>query len=260
MTELSFEEHVPQLLVFGLVLVRIAALVMVAPVLGSAEVSMRFRVGLAVLLAVLVAPLELAKSTALPEAPLQLLVLAGGEALVGLSLGLGVLVLYSAAQLAGRLISQTSGMQLAEVFDASVGAGMPVFSKLLSLATLAVFLTIGGHRRLLEALLDTFARLPVGQSRASQTITAATTDVLAESFSLGIRAAAPALVALLLATLILALAGRTLPQLNVIAMGFGANAFVALVAVSVSLGAACWVLQDALAPALETVLQTLRPT
>jgi flagellar biosynthetic protein FliR len=217
------------------------------------------RVGLAVLLAVLVAPLELSKRAALPDAPVELLVLAGGEALVGLSLGLGVLVLFAAAQLAGRLVSQTSGMQLAEVFDTSAGASVPAFSKLLGLATLAVFLTIGGHRRLLEALLDTFARLPVGQGAAPQTITAAMTSVLAESFSLGIRAAAPALVALLLATLILALAGRTLPHLNVIAAGFGANALVALVAVGASLGAACWVFQDALAPALETVLQSLRP-
>jgi flagellar biosynthetic protein FliR len=255
----SFDQYLPELLVLGLVLVRIAALVMVAPIFGSAEVSVRLRVGLAVVLAALVAPLELAKGTVVPQAPAELLVLAGGEALIGLSLGLGVFVLFSAAHLAGRLISQASGVQLAEVFDASVGASMPVFSKLLSLATLAVFLTIGGHRRLLEALLDTFARLPIGQGTAFETITTAMTAVLAESFSLGIRAAAPALVALMLATLILALAGRTLPQLYALATGFGANALVALVAVGVSLGTACWVFQDGLAPALDTVLDALRP-
>ena len=39
------------------------------------------------------------------------------EALVGLTLGLGVLVLFSGMQVAGQIISQMSGMQLADVFD-----------------------------------------------------------------------------------------------------------------------------------------------
>ena len=66
-------------------------------------------------------------------------------------------------------------------------------------------------------------------------------------------AAAPVMVALLVATLILGLVGRTLPQLNFLALGFGANAMVALVALSLSLGAAAWLFQDQLEPVLETV-------
>ena len=51
--------------------------------------------------------------------------------------------------------------------------------------------------------------------------------LVSQSFSLGIRAAAPAVTALLLATLILGLVGRTLPQLNVLSLGFGLNAMLA---------------------------------
>jgi flagellar biosynthetic protein FliR len=62
-----------------------------------------------------------------------------------------------------------------------------------------------------------------------------------------------------LATLILGLASRTLPQLNVMALGFGLNALTTLVAIGLSLGGAALVFQDQLEPMLTTVLEALKP-
>jgi flagellar biosynthetic protein FliR len=64
---------------------------------------------------------------------------------------------------------------------------------------------------------------------------------------------------LLLATLILGTLSRTLPQLNVMALGFGLNALVALGILSVSLGAMVWIFQDQVDPMLRTTLDVLRP-
>lgn len=252
------ESHLQELLLFALVLVRIGALVAIAPIFGSAAVPWRLRGGLAVALAVLVTPLEAGRSAALSPSLVDFLVLAGAEALVGLLLGLGVLVLFSALQVAGQLISQMGGLQLAEVFEPGLGTGVPVVSQWLFYVSMAVFLSIGGHRQVLEALLDTFRWLPAGHGGFSPSIAAAMTSVLAQSFVLGIRAAAPVMVALLLATLVLGLVGRTLPQLNILALGFGFNTLVTLVALSMSLGAATWVFQDSLEPMLETVLDAYK--
>ena len=46
------------------------------------------------------------------------------------------------------------------------------------------------------------------------------TEILAESFIAGIRAGAPVMISLLLAIMVLGLISRTLPQLNVFAVGF----------------------------------------
>ncbi len=59
------------------------------------------------------------------------------------------------------------------------------------------------------------------------------------------RASAPAIVALLLANLILGLISRTLPQLNVMALGFGINILLVLMIMMASLGAIAWLFQDA---------------
>ena len=78
------------------------------------------------------------------------------------------------------------------------------------------------------------------------------------SFSLAIRVAAPAVTALLLATLILGLIGRTLPQLNVLALGFGLNALLAFAALGLSLGVAAWAFQDQIQPAMEVIFDALK--
>ncbi len=194
----------------ALVLVRVASLVLVAPLIGPFEISLRTRAALAVALTALVVPLEVGRVTAQPDSLGGFLVLAGGEALVGLMLGLGVRILFSAMQVAGGLISQMSGLQLAEVFNPGVGAGVPVFSQLLLLVSTAVFLVIGGHREMIEALLDTFRWLPAGQAAGGASAVEAVTALVAQSFMLGVRAAAPAVVALLLSTLIVGFVSRTL--------------------------------------------------
>lgn len=180
------ELYVHQFVTFALVLVRIASLTMIAPLFGFAPVPPKVRMALALALAILVVPLELQKSTPSPSTLVDFLVLAGAEALIGLTLGLGVLLLFSSMHVAGQIISQMSGMQLADVFDPGFGANVPAFSQLLSCVTIAVFLVIGGHRRVLEALLDTFAWLPAGQGAFSQSIGQAMTSLLAESFVLGV--------------------------------------------------------------------------
>jgi len=53
------------------------------------------------------------------------------------------------------------------------------------------------------------------------------------------------------------LISRTLPQLNVMALGFGLNSLLTFGALVFSLGAALWVFQEQLQPAMETLLDGL---
>ncbi len=250
---------VQHLLTFVLVATRVSTLVAIAPIFGPASVPLRVRGLVAVALSLLIAPLEFAHSSPRPANLIDFLVLIGAEALVGLTLGLGILILFSSMQVAGQIISQMSGLQLADAYDPGFDASVPVLSQLMFYVALAVFVIIGGHRLVMEALLDTFVCLPAGHASASPGVLAAMTGLLAESFILGIRAAAPVMVALLLATLIVGLVGRTLPQLNVMALGFSVGALVLIVTLSVSLGAAAWIFQAQVDPVLQTVMAALKP-
>jgi flagellar biosynthetic protein FliR len=205
-----------------------------------------------------VTPLQTLELAHDPRTPVDYLLLTVGETLVGVTIGVGITLLFSGLQVAGQIVNQMSGMQLADVFNPSLQENVPIFSQLLYYVALAVFVTIGGHRRVMTALLDSFVTLPAGGGAMPTDIGEMLTTLAAQSFRLGVQAAAPVMVAMLLATLVLGLISRTLPQLNVMNMGFGINAMITLCGMALSLGTMAWVFQEQVDPMLNLLVEIFR--
>jgi flagellar biosynthetic protein FliR len=242
---------VNQLGTFVLVLARIGALVMSAPIFGTKAAPMQFRAGLAIALTLIIAPMC---SGSIAVDPGQLLIFGKFvlcETLLGLLLGLGVTILLNGVQLTGQLISQLGGTAIADGVDPNLDENAPVYAQMLYFLTLVMFVLLDGHRLMIEAVLDTYAWLPPGKAEIGRSFVTATTTLLSQSFVLGIRAAAPAMAALLLATLVLGLIGRTVPQINVLAVGFNINALLTVGGLALSLGAMAWVFPQQATNALE---------
>ena len=246
-----------QLLVFVLVLSRFSGLMMTAPFLSGTFAPMRIRAFIAIGLSLLVAPLYWGVPVESPGSLLRLAVFVGGEVIVGMALGLGVQILFAGIQISGQIVGQMSGMHLADVFDPAFQSNVPMFARMFNMLTLAVFVLAGGHRILIDALLDTFQWMPPGQAWVKEGIAETLTGVLAQSFVLGIRAAAPAMVALLMAVLVMGLISRTLPQLNIIAVGFSLNSMIMLATLAVTLGTMVWVFQDQVEATIDSVKEVL---
>jgi flagellar biosynthetic protein FliR len=248
--------YLDQFLIFVLVLTRVGCLLMTLPVLGSATVPMHVRALLAVSVSLVITPLYWGLPIQPPENLLALTVLLTREAVLGLSLGLAVMVLLSGMQLAGQVISQISGMSLADVANPTFDTSVPIFSHILEMLAVAIFFLVGGHRQVIDALLGSFTWMPPGQGRLPENLVAALTDIASRSFEIGIRASAPVMVALVLATLIVALISRTLPQLNAIAVGLNFNALIVLAIMAFCLGSAGWVFQEEVGGVIETIHDT----
>ena len=239
--------------IFTLVLARIGALVMTAPIFGSQALPRRIRGLLAVTLALLITPIYISGSLPPVEDTVEFGRLLVNEVLIGLLLGLGLNILFAGIQVAGQIASQMSGRSLEDVFNPVFEEDVSVFSQLFYFLTLSVFVAVGGHRIVTEALLQTFAWLPPGKAAIGDSYVEVLVSILMQSFSLGIRAAAPLLTALLLSNLILGLISRTLPQINVIAVGFGLNSMLALGVLCVSLGTVAWTFQDSTVDVMQRV-------
>ena len=117
--------------------------------------------------------------------------LLANEVLVGLLLGLGMNILFSGIQVAGQIVSQLSGLSLADVFNPGFEEDVSIFSQLFYFLTLAVFVAVGGHRIMTQALLDTFVALPPGHAALGSNVVEVLTSIMTQAFALGIRAAAP---------------------------------------------------------------------
>ena len=246
---------------FVLVLARVGGVVATAPLLSDTSIPVRVKALLAVALSALVAPMALAAAT-LPEQGtlVELGVSVAREAVVGVALGMGVAVVLSGVQLAGQIVGQMSGMALAEGVDPAFGSSASVFGQMYYLTTTAVFVAAGGHGQVVGGLLDTFDHAPIGEGFATAPLAELFLGLLAAGFELGLRAAAPMLVALLLATVVLGLVSRTLPQINTMVVGFGLNAMLTLGVMTASVGAAAWTFQAPLAATIESVVEAVGAT
>jgi flagellar biosynthetic protein FliR len=183
-------------------------------------------------------------------APAELLIAAAREVVVGMVIGGVVQLLVTGIQIAGELISSASGMQLAATADPATGAPMPQMSRLIGLVVTAVLFAAGGHRLLIDALLNSFQSMPP----LAASVDGHTLSIVIDHFSVGIesgiRVAAPIVGCVLMSNLAIAIAGRTMPQLNLLAVGLNLNVLVVLVALAMTIGSAGLMFQAQLTEAL----------
>jgi len=236
--------YTDQFLVFLLVLARVSGLVAIAPMWSSQAIPGRVRAFVAIGISLIITPLWWHTPVAVPENVIHLAILIASEFAIGLSLGLAVMICFVGIDLAGETLGQMTGMRLANTASPDYNASMSVFSQFLHMLMLAVFLIAGGYRYLLDVFFQIFERMPPGRAQMSMQVVEALTEILGYSFALGVKLAAPIVLVLMLSLLVMSLIGRTMPQFNVLAVGFGVNSLVMLGACLLSLGILVRVFQD----------------
>lgn len=228
---------------FLLALARVAALVMTAPVFGSRAISLKLRVAIALILTLAAFPL-IDHSTINPGSGGELLAALFAEVMIGSLLGLGVLIMFSAAQAAGTVISQMAGIQISNTLDPQTGESASPVGQIFGVLSLAAFALVGGPELVVSALLDTFIQMPLGTSLETEGVVGLLASLLQQSFILTLRGVAPAIVALMISTLVIGLISRTYPQMNLLGMGLSSNLIVMLLAVFFTLGGSVWLFVD----------------
>ncbi|MFT5300519.1 MAG: flagellar biosynthetic protein FliR [Mariniblastus sp.] len=236
---------------------RIAAVVMTAPILGSRVVPIRMRIGIAVVLTAAAFPLIGQTSVVLNNVS-QIPGAIFSEVVIGAMLGLGVMIMFAAAQMAGTVIGQMAGLQISETLDPNTGQMASPVAKLFGILSLAAFALVGGPELVVTATLDTFLHLPLGTQLESQKLLALTTELLQQSFMLTLRGVAPAVAALMISTIVIGLISRTYPQMNLLGLGLSSNLVVMLLAIFFTLGGSVWLFVDDLEHYIAMIGDALR--
>lgn len=234
--------YLDKIVLFAMIVARVGSMVLSAPVFGARTIPIHLRIFLAMTLATLVVPLQWNVGVTLPTTLIAFLSALVIEILIGLSLGLAILILFSGIQVAGNLVAQTSGAAVSNLGGNENSA--PVASRLLQILALAIFVAAGGHRLMMTAILDSFQALPPAGAMLPEDMVGTMTMMVSESFRMAMRAAAPAITALLAAMLLVGLASRALPQLNIFTIGFAINIWATLLALLFSLAAIGFLFSD----------------
>lgn len=240
---------------YGLILIRVSGLVIVAPVFGSQMIPVRIRIALVVVLAAMMFPMLQDQMPAGLDFPT---VLVGGaaELMIGAIIGLSFSLILLGAEVGGLMVGRQAGLALANIFDPSQNSQASITGQVYTISFTIVFLIAGGHRATVAALLDTFEMIPVLSFRFDESPVLLLVEMLASAFILGIRLAGPVLIALFLMGTALAFLSRTMPQLNILTVGFALRALTALAVAALAFGAAEELLLDAVWDGVERVRTT----
>ncbi len=212
---------------------RVLALIAVAPVTGNPSVPASVKIGLAIFVTLLLAPLVPAAPDIAPASMDGLLILAQ-QLLVGFAMGLAMQIVFHAAELAGEFIGLQMGLGFATLYDASVLGTIPVIGQFLGVVVGLAFLALDGHALLLAALAESFQLLPLAPV-ASASGLSALLQWCGNIFSFALVLSLPLLAALLVTNLALGVLTRAAPQLNLFAVGFPLTILIGILTLALAL-------------------------
>jgi flagellar biosynthesis protein FliR len=198
---------------------RISAMLVAAPLFGAGTVTVRVRLAIAFMLALVVAPL-IPMPAAVEPLSLAGLVIALQQVIIGLAIGFILQMVFSALTQAGESIALSMGLGFASMVDPQQGVQVPVVSTYFVIMSTLMFLALNGHVALIELTLQSFHTLPVAVDGLGRADLWAMVSWGSTMFVFGLLVALPAVASMLLVNLSMGVITRAAPQLNIFAVGF----------------------------------------
>ncbi len=212
----------------------------IVPMLGFAQpftllrVPATVRVMLSISLAAWLVSADPDTTCARPSGDAGLPMVALGELFLGLSLALALQLAFAALLTAGRTIDIQAGFGLAVLVDPTTKAQMPLVGTIFAYAAAAIFFAIGGPQDLLAVWAASVARVPLGSASIGGD-PAVLIDYMGAAFLMAVGLAGIVLLILFLLDLTVAFLSRTLPQMNVLLLGFQVKAIATIAALPLAL-------------------------
>ncbi len=210
------------------VALRVGALLMAMPMIGTRSVPARVRVMAALAMSLALAPL-------LPPPPAWLgfdatMVLnVAREVALGVAMGFMLRMVFEAGSLAGELISQGTGLSFAQMSDPLRGVNSGVVGQWFYLVFALLFFAANGHLAMVALVVHSYHVLPIGAALPDLQGTLA---VAPEFFSFVLRGAVtlalPVMVAMLAVNLAFGVLSRAAPALNPIQLGLPVSVLLGL--------------------------------
>ena len=210
--------------------VRVLALFTTAPIISEKQISTRVKIGLALLIAFLIAP-------SLPPVDIDIVTVSGlwlalQQILIGAAIGLTMQMIFAAVRTAGEIIGLQMGLSFATFVDPSGGPNMPVLARLLNVLMVLLFLAFNGHLWMISILADSFTVIPIGPEPLNGHGFLAIVKTGGIIFSHGLMLGLPIITLLQTLNITLGLLNRLTPQLSIFVVGFPLTLTVGMVAMS----------------------------
>ncbi len=218
---------------FTLLIARYTGVFSMVPGIGQGVEGLRVRMPAIVVLTL--ASLPTMKPSPLPPDYVIMAAALGSEFIFGFLVGLVPKIIIAGVQMGAQLASTTMGLSASALFDPSTGSVASDLSRLQSDLTIVMFLLLGGHYVMMEAVAGLSGQFTPG----AFTFDLPTAEFLAqrcgEIFKIGVMVSAPVMVALLLTQFVMGIVSRAVPTVNIFIVSFPLTVGIGLVLTVVSL-------------------------
>jgi len=233
----QFEIDITLMAITAALAIRFGVLAATLPLLDLRSVPPLWRVALAVCFAAALAP-GIAQS--LPETSVSLtwpsLAMECVRSLVvGALLGFTVNLVFTAVRYAGSIVGMQIGFAIVNSFDPLSNSQVSVISQMYYLLAVLLFFTTGAHQILVAAMFQSSLAVPPFAPGDPVGGAWYLMREFSSVFILGLKIAAPVVIVLLLVSASMGVIVKTVPQLNVLVVGFPIKIGVGLITVGLSL-------------------------
>ncbi|WP_303849812.1 flagellar biosynthetic protein FliR [Seleniivibrio woodruffii] len=204
---------------FLMVMIRTAAIMFTAPVFGSNVIKPHIRMLFSLVFAMIIYTSVKKLDMPDPSGPMLILMI-GREVILGACIGMLSQMLFIGVQLGGQIIGTQMGFGVVNVFDPQANISISIISQFMNIAMILIFIAVGGHLLLIQAIRASFDTIPVGIHAINPDSFLYITKMFSTIFITALKITAPVFITLLILQLVLGIMGRMVPQLNLMIVGF----------------------------------------
>ncbi|HRF20759.1 MAG TPA: flagellar biosynthetic protein FliR [Comamonas denitrificans] len=213
---------------------RILALFSVAPVFSQRAIPMRYKVGMALVIA-LGAQATLANQPVIAVNDPRAVVVAIQQVGIGLSVGFAARLIIASLEMAGEAIGLQMGLNFASFFDPVSGGQLSAVSRFLVQTFTLFFIVVNGHIFVLLAVIKSFEAFPVDGHFIDAVAQMRLHELGSALFSSALWLALPMMALLLFVNLTMGVITRIAPQMNIFAVGFPITLTLGMIGITATL-------------------------
>lgn len=200
---------------FILTFVRMGTALMIMPGLGDFFVTERIRLMIALSVSFALFPLTMKYMPAEPPGTVMLLTLIVSEFMIGLFFGTVARIFMAALDTAGMLVSISSSLSNAQIFNPAMAGQGSLIGALLSMTGLAILFAANLHHLLLSGIVESYKLFPVGAMPDAGGMSEFLARTVSASFLIGVKLSAPFIVLTMLIYVGMGVLSRLMPQVQV---------------------------------------------
>ncbi|MBI2567108.1 MAG: flagellar biosynthetic protein FliR [Candidatus Schekmanbacteria bacterium] len=239
-------------------LLRTSGIIFFAPIFGNEAVPLQVRAAFTLLVTALLGPTLDNVSIPVPATLFGFVGIAVAELLIGMAIGFVARAFFAAFLFGAQLMDFQVGFAMVNILDPELGTQVSLLAVVTNIMAILLFLAGNGHHWFLMAARDSFALLPIGEAHIGAGVMELLIRVGGSIFALGLQVSSPILVVLILLDLAMGLIARTVPQIQILIVGFPLKIGGGMIVFSMSLAAFSAVMKSGFRQILEQIGETLR--